>query len=730
MNHNQSSYIPLLTRLGIMSLLLLALALGAFAAGGKVHVLFVGGDWKSQLPNFKGNDPRHPIPLRGYFVRQEVEKAAPGEFDFTLWTSYEFLQYADADSLAPFDVIVAGDIMGEGVLPRVVTALTAFVERGGGFMYCDNHKAFRFNTKERSFDAVLPIETIPYRPYTNTAAQPYCNEKPLAVTIKTPGHPTVRGLDFTAAPPLAGAHYGTEKPTATVLATSPAGKPIWVAWEKGKGRALWTGGLFANDELSADFSRWPQFGTFYAQLLRWLGEHSTAQQLPVTPITAQAKLTVNPARRGPALTARHFGIDDSYGGSYDMTPEELEAYLALKPENAFAIIRPMPGLTKRYPDNLEPEMDLSNFDLKNYTFDREDAQLAVLDRVHAVPILSYYGNWLAAGSPDPKRYTKLFAAAFEHANGTPGAPDRQTKIGHFEFLYDMYHIGLNAETFPQYLDLFSYLSDTLRKRYPEVKFGCGALATEWDYVPAMIDRCGKKLDWVSRKPFGMTGEAVFDLQDRFSAYAKKHGRKNLPFLITEWDAWLYGEPEFDYIMQRWKPLADHADTCLTTMQSRWREYTEGGYAYGFVSHTDGEYGERPPGWANPGKGKLNTYRYNAFWIMRDCRGTQYKVDLQIPEFKRSPSQRSYAIATSDGQQFNVVLYYGYPYINPQTGQDYNSIKLHLRVPIPREIKGRTLVVSRADARNRSEETPVTLQGDLLEMDVELPSLSAISLTVR
>ena len=67
---------------------------GAPAAGGNIRVLFVGGDWKSQLPNFHGN-----IPLRGYFVKQEVEKAAPGQFEFTLWTSYEFLQYGESESL-------------------------------------------------------------------------------------------------------------------------------------------------------------------------------------------------------------------------------------------------------------------------------------------------------------------------------------------------------------------------------------------------------------------------------------------------------------------------------------------------------------------------------------------------------------------------------------------------------------------------------------------------------
>jgi len=114
--------------------------------GRKIRVLYVGGDWKAQLPNYQGNTP-----MRGFFVKQEVEKAAPGIFDFTLWTSYEFLQYADSEMLRQWDVVVMGDVMGQSVLPRHVRAMREFVEGGGGFWYCDNHKAFSFYVKENSF---------------------------------------------------------------------------------------------------------------------------------------------------------------------------------------------------------------------------------------------------------------------------------------------------------------------------------------------------------------------------------------------------------------------------------------------------------------------------------------------------------------------------------------------------------------------------------------------------
>ncbi len=275
----------------------------AVAADKPIRVLFVGGDWKAQLPNYQGKKP-----LRGFFVRDEVQKAAPGQFEFTLWTSYEFLQYGEPASLGKFDVIVAGDVMGQSVLPRLVRAMDSFVENGGGFLYCDNHKAFSFNTKELSFESVLPIEVEPFRPSDPALSQPLCKDKPLTIAPAAADHPVMKGLDWASAPALAAARYGQLKPGATVLARSPSGKPIWVAGEKGRGRAVWLGGVFSNDELSEEFSKWPQFGKFYAQLLGWLAEHSAHKQVDLTSAPAAGTLKVDLTKPGPAMSAAHFGI--------------------------------------------------------------------------------------------------------------------------------------------------------------------------------------------------------------------------------------------------------------------------------------------------------------------------------------------------------------------------------------------------------------------------------------
>ena len=282
---------------------------------------------------------------------------------------------------------------------------------------------------------------------------------------------------------------------------------------------------------------------------------------------------------------------------------------------------------------------------------------------------------------------------------------------------------------PRYADFFNAAAEKLHGRYPGVKLGCGGFY-EWSYFQRIMDRCGKNLDWLSRHPYGHTGEAVFYLQDRFDEYARSKGLDELKFLITEWDFWIYGDPAFDYLMQRWKPVADHADKCLGTLQYRWREYQEGGYVFGVHGEFDQRYGELPPEWPNPGKNKPITYRYNAFWLMCNCRGPQYAAAIEVPQLKASESTRAWAIATSDERRFNLVLYYGYPYEDPQAGKTYDKLLLHVSAKLPAAVKGRKLTVARADSHRVVEQPAREISGDSLEIDLELPSLSGVSLTVE
>ena len=493
------------------------------AAGQPLRVLFVGGDWKSQLPNYRGTTP-----LRGHFVKQEVDKAAPGRFAFTLWTSYEFLQYGDAESLRRFDVVVVGDTMGQSVMPRSGPRLTAFVAGGGGFLYCDNHKAFSFNTRELSFDEVLPIEVVPFRPYDD-GSQPICSEKPLAVKPAAAGHPVMRGLDWAAAPPLRAARYGKLKPGATVLARSPGGKDIWVAGEKGRGRTIWLGGVLANDELSEDFAKWPSFGKFYAQLLAWLGEKSTYARPGLAMATAGGSLRVDPARPGSGGHRRPLrhprpGIERPrrrHAGRRPGLVPGIEPAGHVCPDRR-GLARRLRGQGEGRPVRLRRRRHgphpLRCGEIRFQALRRRAGRLPPHRRAahHAGLVPVVRPNW-----PEPQRYTKYFAAFLEHANGRPGTPAYRPRVGYFEIMNEP-SLHPAAETLPRYADFFNYSTGALRQRFPQVKFGCGGFF-EWSYIQRVMDRCGKNLDWISRHPYGHTGEAVFYLQDQYAAHAKSKG---------------------------------------------------------------------------------------------------------------------------------------------------------------------------------------------------------------
>ena len=145
---------------------------------------------------------------------------------------------------------------------------------------------------------------------------------------------------------------------------------------------------------------------------------------------------------------------------------------------------------------------------------------------------------------------------------------------------------------------------------------------------------------------------------------------------------------------------------------------------------DQQYGELPPEWPNPGKDKPITYRYNAFWLMRNCRGSQCDVRLYSPELKTSQSKRAYAIATRSGGRLNIVAYYGYPYEDTSKSKSYSKLKVRLQTKLPKEVKGRNVVIARGDCKSISEEAPRHLDSDMLDIEIEIPSRSGVSITIE
>jgi len=469
--------------------------------------------------------------------------------------------------------------------------------------------------------------------------------------------------------------------------------------------------------------------------------------------TASGTLTVDLAKRGPEITSKHFGIhgqeEHTLGGN-GMQGVDYELYRELKLEGTFArtsgfqaIKRAEGGAQHQFMDD---GTDITTFDWNKYDFRLTDHVMADLERIQAEPVFLYWCNWKANPPLDPKQYTKYFAAPIEHINGTPGTPEYKPRLKYFEIMNEPNLAPAETEI-PRYAEFFNYAASTLKKRYPGVVFGCGGFF-EWSYVQRVLDLTKDNIDWFSRHPYGHTGEGVFYLHDRYLEHAKEIDREDLKFIITEWDFWIYGEPAFDYIMMRWKPLVDRADTCLGSLHYRWREYAEGGYVFGIHGEFDQRYGELPPEWQNPGRNKPITYRYNAFWAVRDLRGEQYAVKLDVPALPAGSvaddpaeyaqrlteeveqSTRAYAVAASDGEQFNIVIYYGYPYTRIPDGQRFNKLELRVVSDIPPEIKGRQLFISRADCKTITTDPARTINGDRLDVTVTVDGVSAVSLTVR
>ena len=138
----------------------------------------------------------------------------------------------------------------------------------------------------------------------------------------------------------------------------------------------------------------------------------------------------------------------------------------------------------------------------------------------------------------------------------------------------------------------------------------------------------------------------------------------------------------------------------------------------------------PPQWPDPAQSKPLTFKYNAFWIMRNCRGTQYATQLNVPVLKTTPSHYAWAVATRKGKRLNIVIYYGFPYTDVATAKRYTALRIRLNVAIPPQVTGRTIVIATANDRVIATAAPAKIQGNHLRMEVNVPALSGVSITVK
>jgi hypothetical protein len=775
---------------------LLALMWGLPTVGAKIRVLIVGGDWRSQLPDFIRTQAgwnyyqahnkdisgvKHPstmgqnfvsgknlissavpksmlgtafVPLRGYFIKQQVNKVAPGKFSFTLWTTYRFLQYGDAQSLKRFDVIVEGDMQHESILPRLVRGVTAFVKGGGGIMFTDAYKPFFNYSKALSFHAVMPVKVgiCPHYGGPNTDMQLLA--APVKIVPVSRENPIMRGLHFANAPTLTGAHWNPVQKGSVVLAKSGTGQPLWVVRQVGQGRAFWCGGVFANDQYSTAFAqKWPQFGQFYAQALSWLAAHSTYPPVRRSNATATGTLTVNWHKPGPLVTSRLFGIHGSQGTA-GYNAAALKLLTALRINGSFArndawggqgaginYVAANPAyakMQKKLGDKFWKSsyirshtqyencgVSLTHFNWSQFNFKGVDKEMAQAHQTRQIPLMMWWMDWSSMwGHPATwGQWTKYFAAEIQHFNGTPGTAAYKPRLKYVEICNEPGYDPLLCR-------FYNYVASRLHARYPGLSiggFGGGGAPSDFE---AAIKACGKQLNWINAHPYGMTGQAIFRWERKYIQYARSIGDTKIKFNNTEWDFWVYGADSFDSIMQYWKPEIRSAGFCLGTLHYCWPEYQEGGYDFGMIGGWGIGGSQLPPQWPDPAQSKPLTFKYNAFWIMRNCRGKQYATKLSVPVLKTTPSHYAWAVTTRKGNRLNIVVYYGFPYTDLANAKRYTALHVHLNVAIPPQVTGRTMVTATANDRVIATAAPTQIHGNHIRMTVTVPALSGVSITVK
>lgn len=104
-------------------------------------------------------------------------------------------------------------------------------------------------------------------------------EQPFRVGLQTE-HELLRGIPLQEAPPLYGYVVTYGKPAAQVLLVTPKADPLLAVQRYGLGRtAAFTSDLSAR--WGKDWLRWPYFGKFFAQLVRWVQRRGTAESFDV-----------------------------------------------------------------------------------------------------------------------------------------------------------------------------------------------------------------------------------------------------------------------------------------------------------------------------------------------------------------------------------------------------------------------------------------------------------------
>ncbi len=700
----------------------------------KVRVLLISGDWQSQAwyqDKWMGGQKLY----RGRYIAQQVLAAKPNRFEFVDMTNYEAQQYVDANYLSQFDVVLMGDIVGWSLPPRFHEGLKSFQAHGGGVAYMASWKWETSMLDGSGLEDVLPARFgVQGQTQDWKAFDKMLSDKEFVPLVAQPS-PITENLDWGSAPTLAQAFRILPKAGAQVLLKAPSGAPILAAWQHNGGRAILSSSIWSNDQLSEKFGAWNRFGLFTAQMLSWLAQDSKAQIIQPRDQVGQLAVSVDATRALNVVSAKQFSIhaaqDDP--GLAPLEGEALKNFEALNLRGGFA------RLADKDVENQNDDDDPNHINPAGFNWKTVDAQLSEIKRLGLEPIMLIEGpgygepKWMWQdgpwSKPGPRGIAELsehVAAIIEHANGGKGT-DAGYKLN-LRYVELANEPDINPRTVDGFVKLFKAVAARVHRDYPGVKLGAFG-SYETPYLYEFMDKVGNDLDWVSRHPYGWTGEMLFAAQDQYAAYRQAHGLKPIEFIITEWDFWIQGRAKFDYMMLRDFEAVRRAN--LTgALHYRLGQYAEPIYMFGVLWTGSGQ--EKGAG----ARGTPMHDAYDSFWAWRDFRGSRAPVQVSSP----SPGLAShlFADAAREGDTLSTVLYFdrgydGTGWSDFARGIHFNHARVSLNIKLPPSARARTLTMSRATGEGFEilpQTATVPAGATSFTQTVEVEPNTALSLTVR
>ena len=444
-------------------------------------------------------------------------------------------------------------------------------------------------------------------------------------------------------------------------------------------------------------------------------------------------VNVDATRSLNTVTAKLFSIhaahDDS--GLAPLSGEALKNFEALNLRGGFSRIADR---------NVENDNDDPNhINPAGFHFEGVDAGLAEMKKLGLEPILLIekpgYGEpkWMWQdgpwNNPGPRGAAELaehITAIIEHVNGGKGTdPNYKLNLRYVEIANEP---DINPKTVDGFVRLFKTVAARVHRDYPSVKLGAFG-AYETPYLTEFMDKAGNDLDWVSRHPYGWTGEMLFQAQDNYTAYRQAHGLKPIEFIITEWDFWIQGRPKFDYMMRRDFEAVKRANLS-GALHYRLGQYAEPVYLFGVL--WTGANREKDAG----ARGTPMHDAYDSFWAFRDSRGA--RVPIQVASTAQGLADHLLSDATRDGESISTVLYFdrgydGTGWTDFARSAHFNCARVTLNMTLSPVNRARVVTIGRTNGEGfqtlpRTATVPANAKTFQHILDIE-PN-TALSLSIR